>query len=335
MMNIKDDNNAKLMDPYYIGYHIMIESLEHNNVFNGLSKSLSLAKLYLQCDDIILYKLKEENEYEKFNNTYSNNGYEVIIELLNKRKNKIFEQDFIEINLDDEEIKKITFLPIVFRDLKYMLVVINSKINSNKQNEFMNILKESFKVILDKMESYHNILKMTYHDASTTLENRLSYNMKAEEYDRVNQHVTFVMIDLFRLKYINDNFGHLMGDLYIKEVANILKKYFPNSRFNSNSYNMSNNIETGDHVYRIGGDEYVVLSQHKTTEQMEKIFKMISYEVSNLNLGIGNDVPIHINYGISERFNDEKMEELYKLADDRLSIDKREMYKTLRINRRK
>ena len=90
-MNIKDDNNAKLMDPYYIGYHIMIESLEHNNVFNGLSKSLSLAKLYLQCDDIVLYKLKEEYKYERFNNTYLNNGYEVVIEILNKRNNNRFE----------------------------------------------------------------------------------------------------------------------------------------------------------------------------------------------------------------------------------------------------
>ena len=87
-MDIQEFNEQQ-DNPYYIGYHIVVSSMQHKNVFNGLSKSLLLAKMYLHCDDIILYKLNDENHYEQFNSTpYLNDNYEQFIDLLNERDKK-------------------------------------------------------------------------------------------------------------------------------------------------------------------------------------------------------------------------------------------------------
>ena len=51
-------------------------------------------------------------------------------------------------------------------------------------------------------------------------------------------------IDCNRLKYINDNYGHLVGDQYLKNTADVLKLCF-----NKESV-----------VSRIGGDEFLVIS---------------------------------------------------------------------------
>ena len=58
-------------------------------------------------------------------------------------------------------------------------------------------------------------------------------------------------------------------------------------------------------------------------------------EVEDISLEIKNNPPTGINYGISERCNMETMDELYKIADERLYIDKNAMYKRLSFDRRK
>ena len=324
-------------NPYYFAYHMVISSMQHNNVYNGISKSLLLAKVYLQCDDIILYKLNEENHYEQFNSTpYLINNYEQIIDLLNARDNEIREHKWLDFEVSERNIHRLTILPIDFKDYNYRIVIINNKITDLDKNEkFLHIINKSFKVILDQMETYHQMIKLSNQDGLTGLDNRMSYIAKIDELDQVKQHVTFVYLDLFCLKNINDMYGHQIGDLYIAKTADILKNYFPNYTFKSDAYATSQIIETGDNVYRIGGDEFVILSINKTTEQIEEIIMDVVNDVKKIGLDIKDNPITSINYGISERCNLETMSELYKLADEKLSIDKTKTYQSLGIERRK
>ena len=335
-MDIREFNEQQ-NNPYYIGYHIVISCMQHNNVFNGLSKSLLLAKMYLHCDDIILYKLNNENHYEQFNSTpYLNDNYESIIEILNKRDREIREQQYLDFSLDEKDIHRLTIIPISFKEYNYRMVIVNNSImDKNKNEEFMIILNKSFEVILDKMENYHKIIKLSNQDGLTKLENRLSYMIKSKELDLMKQHITFVYLDLFQLKSINDLYGHQIGDMYIIKTAEILKKYFPSYKFSSKAYMTSKKFETGDNVYRVGGDEFVVLSTNKTTEQVEELMANIVQEVEKIGLSINNNPITSINYGISERCNMESMDELYKMADERLYENKNAMYKKLSVDRRR
>ena len=63
--------------------------------------------------------------------------------------------------------------------------------------------------------------------------------------------MSLIFLDLDKLKMVNDTFGHSKGDLLIKEVANILKKC----------------LNKEDHVFRTGGDEFVLLCFNIRTEE--------------------------------------------------------------------
>jgi len=71
--------------------------------------------------------------------------------------------------------------------------------------------------------------------------NRLKEELKLA--DRKGTSCSLIMIDLDKLKYINDNFGHPIGDAAIRQVASILKTM----------------LRSGDTAARYGGEEFAVI----------------------------------------------------------------------------
>jgi diguanylate cyclase len=86
-----------------------------------------------------------------------------------------------------------------------------------------------------------------FHDSLTGLPNRLLLKDRIaaaiSRAKRYNQQVAVLFMDLDKFKYINDAFGHKIGDLLLKEVARRL----------------SENIRGIDTVARLGGDEFVIV----------------------------------------------------------------------------
>lgn len=96
-------------------------------------------------------------------------------------------------------------------------------------------------------EMTEELRRMAQYDLLTSLPNR---NLLS---DRINQELArakryggkfaLIFLDLDKVKPVNDNFGHLVGDLLLQQVAQRLQ----------------DSIRTSDTVGRIGGDEFVVL----------------------------------------------------------------------------
>ncbi|NLP18942.1 MAG: GGDEF domain-containing protein [Firmicutes bacterium] len=76
---------------------------------------------------------------------------------------------------------------------------------------------------------------------------------------RDNQNFTLSFIDLDNFKSVNDQYGHLIGDKVLKQVANILAE----------------NIRKSDVLARYGGDEFVLLMPGMKIEQGKKVMKRI------------------------------------------------------------
>lgn len=74
----------------------------------------------------------------------------------------------------------------------------------------------------------------------------------------------FIMIDIEKFKQINDNFGHQTGDIYLKQLARILKDSFQDSL-----------------VARIHGDEFVILT-FLSEEEIEKVFYFVEKKIQLL-----------------------------------------------------
>ncbi len=109
-------------------------------------------------------------------------------------------------------------------------------------------LAEYFNHLLQTIQEYSSKLeKMSACDPLTGLFNRRKFEeFLHHEILRANRHqrgFSVIMVDLDNFKYINDTFGHPVGDLVLKELAIML----------------SEGLRSGDVLARLGGDEFAII----------------------------------------------------------------------------
>jgi diguanylate cyclase (GGDEF)-like protein len=96
-------------------------------------------------------------------------------------------------------------------------------------------------------ESKERLRHLSEHDALTDLPNRILLNdrlhVALKRAERSNGCLGLLMVDVDRFKEINDEFGHLVGDRLLCELAQ----------------RMCSSVRMTDTVARIGGDEFIVL----------------------------------------------------------------------------
>ena len=106
---------------------------------------------------------------------------------------------------------------------------------------------------------------IAFQDALTGVKNKAAYDKKIEalNWDILNMSAVFaiVMIDLNFLKVINDKYGHDKGNEYIKGACDIICAVFHHSP-----------------VYRIGGDEFVVVLQGRDYDDRDELFERLKDE---------------------------------------------------------
>ncbi|KOA19748.1 cyclic di-GMP phosphodiesterase Gmr [Clostridium homopropionicum DSM 5847] len=100
------------------------------------------------------------------------------------------------------------------------------------------------KLIENKLNS------LAYFDILTKLPNRVSFEIKVNDLinKKCNTSSKFALIymDIDNFKNINDTLGHASGDLFLKDISNILK----------------GNIKSPDFVARLSGDEFALIFEN-------------------------------------------------------------------------
>ena len=131
-----------------------------------------------------------------------------------------------------------------------------------------------FLIRFDKMMHDHKgeeaLLALSLIDELTGLYNRRRFFVLTEQYlklsVRTKKKLLLLFIDMDNLKWINDHHGHNEGDQALIDLANILKKTFRES----------------DIIARIGGDEFVVLSE-STDENGETVLTRLYENIKDYN----------------------------------------------------
>ena len=125
---------------------------------------------------------------------------------------------------------------------------------------------------------------MVNHDPQTGALNRRAFNYYCDE--RVNRADIFslVVFDIDWFKSVNDEYGHPIGDKSLTHVTKVI----------------SNILETGDQLFRIGGDEFCILSGCENSVELEKYLDKIRMtvelnplndkEIINITISIGGAI---------------------------------------------
>ncbi|MCL2644017.1 MAG: diguanylate cyclase [Betaproteobacteria bacterium] len=156
------------------------------------------------------------------------------------------------------------------------------------------------KIEIDKLEG------VAYRDALTGVYSR-HYGMKRLN-EWIDQQVQFVVcfIDMDRLKYVNDVFGHAEGDRYILQVSKLLHTF-----------------SEGCCLCRLGGDEFMILAggidQKAAEEKLETLRNTLVAEV--LTTESGKSFNGSMSFGVVEVKADNTL-----LAGDILSQADEKMY---------
>lgn len=147
--------------------------------------------------------------------------------------------------------------------------------------------------------------KLAFKDGLTGLYNRLSFERDLNE-SVENVTPACISIDLNGLKITNDTKGHSTGDILIKGMAKILRYA----------------VRRRGKIYRIGGDEFIVLIRDISKPEMETLLKDI--EECKMKYNAENNANIDFALGVSYYDTaDTSLENLVMRADLKMYRDKR------------
>ena len=171
-------------------------------------------------------------------------------------------------------------------------------------------LQKKIRVYISHMKS------QAFSDSMTGVGNRTAFAERTEELNKKIEAGTadfaIAIFDINGLKHINDEIGHEAGDRIIIDTASALKEVF--------------GIE---HIYRIGGDEFIAIINHATVDEMEGMFERLDYSIGEINkrsdrrkapLSVSKGT-VAFRAGLDGHFND-----VFKRADEAMYRDKAAFY---------
>ena len=118
--------------------------------------------------------------------------------------------------------------------------------------------------------------------------------------------VGIMMFDMNGLKYINDTFGHDEGDRFIKTFASFLTRILTENSF----------------LARYGGDEFVIVQEHTSLDELEKMNVELQRSVDVHNAQAEHEISYAVGYEVSYKNHYYLVQDLMKHADEKMYRDK-------------
>lgn len=241
---------------------------------------------------------------QKLNTLYLSDGFKEIFSLNSQQCTQFKEDinDFIDflnkINTHQVE-KDIYYLPQMKRYIQ---------INDRKDQDI------TLGVMIDITTSYIKRKKIEIErdvDELTQIYNRNGLKIKINKLleDKNIAQYALIFIDLDGLKQVNDVYGHYCGDLYLKQMTNVLKTISGEKCL----------------VGRLGGDEFIAFFHHY--DSMEKL----NNDINQLNeirdqivlLADDHSVNLAFSYGVCYGTESTDLQRMIEIADYKMYENKR------------
>ena len=194
-----------------------------------------------------------------------------------------------------------------------LIAVANSeKLYSERDLEAVEQMAALYAIAVDRKRAEDKVREMSLTDELTGLHNRRGFFTLADQQlkiaNRSKKEVFLFYADLDGLKFINDTFGHDVGDKALVETAALLRDAFRES----------------DIIARIGGDEFVVLVIDAGDARPGNLAERVQEKFDERNARPGRRFTLSVSYGLV-RYDPEdpcSVQELVTLADKLMYEDK-------------
>ncbi len=185
-----------------------------------------------------------------------------------------------KIQVDDDAM----IIPLRIRELSVGVVYLRHPMVSLEETELLRIFSNQVTVAIQNTKLY----EMAALDPLTGVHTRRFFEQWMQRQFRAvfrsRQPVSMLMIDVDGLKTINDTSGHLAGDQALTTLGKVVRRV----------------IRDTDVVGRYGGDEFVVLLPHTTTEGAAlvgtRIVELLDHQSIRVKDGA---IPIRSSVGVS------------------------------------
>lgn len=200
---------------------------------------------------------------------------------------------------------------ILIAGILYGLVKIREGQMISRQNSELEKINEKLEEAVKELEA------VSIKDALTGIYNRRYFDMVLRDYlqlaKRSKDNISLMMIDVDDFKQINDVYGHVFGDKFLKGIAKQIKEVIPRST---------------DFCARFGGDEFVVVLYDTDKAGASKVAERIFNNLQTIRVegesGI-KEVSISVSIGVYSAVPDREIsiDQFVSNADEALYEAKR------------
>lgn len=188
--------------------------------------------------------------------------------------------------------------------------------------EYIKHLTKTYNELEETKKQADVMNELAYKDSLTGIRNKLSYDQEIHKlgWDLTSDNARFgiAVIDLNFLKKINDGYGHEQGNIAIKNLCILICRIFTHSA-----------------VFRIGGDEFVVIVQNEDYDRAQNLIdefnKIIDENMINTDEPPWVAFSAALGYAKYDKYVDQTVESVFRRADKAMFNRKKEM-KALRVD---
>jgi diguanylate cyclase (GGDEF)-like protein len=297
----------------------MISSITLEELIDCMKKSIVGYFVFSKCKLIIFAFKEKEPHIDKVYNISeakddrdSLSGYEEALCGLMKGKNSPLIVDRLsnmpapdELKLPDS-VETFTAIPLIAGS-RFNGVFAIEGVRLDDMVRFL-ILGHQFAIVLERIRLYALVQELSITDGLTNVFVRRYFLERLnEEMDRAGHFATnlsFLMLDIDHFKRCNDKFGHLVGDVVLKRIADILKS----------------NLREIDIIGRYGGEEFSIMLPETTKEGAFVVGERLREAVKEADINAYDEnIKLTISMGIATFPDDtNELNQLIDRADQML-----------------